>query len=222
MAMIVGGGVMANVQLAEQFFLISHDEISGRPLVSIERVECGLVGAMFGELIIGGRLGIKDGFIVVLDREPIDGDLSDSLVNTVDRQATDHRVRTWARELAPDAYRIIAERLIASGILRRERGRKLFSHLGERYPAVDLYDVARPRLMLNHVLHNREEIDLNHALLAALLSVVGVESIFGQGMSRQTLRILVNSLINAMPAQLQELIAGIDETVTSNSMTMQR
>ena len=212
---------MANVQLAEQFFLISHDEISGRPLVSIERVECGLVGAMFGELIIDGRLGIKDGFIVVLDREPIDGDLADSLVNTVDRQATDHHVRTWARELAPDAYRIIAERLIASGILRRERGRKLFSYLGERYPAVDLYDVARPRLMLNHVLHNREEIDLNHALLAALLSVVGVESIFGQNMSRQTLRILVNSLINAMPAQLQELIAGIDETVTSISMTMQ-
>jgi hypothetical protein len=29
-------------------------------------------------------------------------------------------------------------------------------------------------------------------------------------------------LINAMPAQLQELIAGIDETVTSISMTMQR
>ena len=98
---------MANVQLAEQFFLISHDEISGRALVSIERVECGLVGAMFGELIIDGRLGIKHGFIVVLDREPIDGDLSDSLVNTVDRQATDHRVRTWARELAPDAYRIL-------------------------------------------------------------------------------------------------------------------
>jgi hypothetical protein len=87
---------------------------------------------------------------------------------------------------------------------------------------VDFYDVARPRLMLNHVLHNREEIDLNHALLAALLSCVGVESIFGQGMSRQTLHILVNSLINAMPAQLQELIAGIDETVTSISMTMQR
>jgi hypothetical protein len=78
MAIIVGGGVMANVQLAEQFFLMSHDQISGRPLVSIERVECGLVGAMFGELIIDGRLGIKDGFIVVLDREPIDGDLADN------------------------------------------------------------------------------------------------------------------------------------------------
>ena len=87
---------MANFQLAEQFFLIGHDEISGRPVVSLELVECGLVGAMFGELIIEGRLSIKHGLIVVLDREPVDGDLSDSLVNTVDRQTNDHRVRTWA------------------------------------------------------------------------------------------------------------------------------
>src|SRR6476620_479313 len=109
----------------------------------------------------------------------------------------------------------MAERLIASGLLRRERGRKLFSHPGERFPAMDLYDVARPRLMLNHVLHNRDEIDLNHALLATLLSVVGVETILRRDMSREAWRLLVNSLINAMPAQLQELVAGIDETVTS-------
>lgn len=213
---------MANVQLAEQFFLISHDETSGRPLVSIERVECGLVGAMFGELIIDERLGIKDGFVLVLDKEPVDGGLSDSLINTVDQQSTEHRVRTWARELGPDAYRIMAERLIASGLLRRERGRKLFSRPGERYPAVDLYDVARPRLMLNHLLYNREEIDLSHALLAALLSVVGVESIVVHDTNRQALRSLVNSLINAMPEQLQELVAGIGETIASIPMTNYR
>lgn len=213
---------MANVQLAEQFFLISHDETSGRPLVRIERIECGLVGAMFGELIIDGRLGIKDGLVYVLDKEPVDGGLSDSLVNTVDQQSTEHPVRTWARELGRDAYRIMAERLIAGGLLRRQRGRKLFSHPGERYPAVDLYDVVRPRLMLNHVLYNREEIDLSHALLAALLSVVGVGSIGGHDTNRQALRSLVNSLINAMPGQLQELIAGIDETMASISITMYR
>jgi len=213
---------MANVQLAEQFFLISHDETSGRPLVSIERVECGLVGAMFGELIIDGRLGIKDGLIVVLDKEPVGSGLSDSLVNTVDQQSTEHPVRTWARELDPDAYRIMAERLIASGLLRRERGRKLFSNLGERYPAVDLYDVARPRLMLNHVIYNREEIDLTHALLAALLSAVGVKFILGHDTNRHELRSLVTSLISAMPGQLQELVAGVDEGMASISLTTYR
>jgi|SRR5690349_5818712 Golgi phosphoprotein 3 GPP34 len=213
---------MANVQLAEQFFLVSHDETSGRPLVSIERVECGLVGAMFGELIIDGRLGINDGLVVVLDKDPVDGGISDSLVNTVDQQSTEHRIRTWARELGPDAYRITAERLIAGGLLRRERGRKLFTHAGERYPAVDLYDASRPRLMLNHVLYNREEIYLSHALLAALLSVVGVQFVLGHDTNRQALRSAVTSLVKAMPRQLQELIAGIDETIASISMTRYR
>src|SRR5690349_19351639 len=99
---------MANVQLAEQFFLISHDETSGRPLVSIEGDEGGQGGAMLGELIIDGRLGIKAGRIVVLYKEPVGGGLSDSLVNTVDQQSTEHSVRTWTRELGPDAYRIMA------------------------------------------------------------------------------------------------------------------
>jgi hypothetical protein len=217
---MLGRGEMANVQLAEQFFLISHDEISGRPVVGIERIECGLVGAMFGELIIDGRLGIKDGLVVALDREPTDGGLADSLVDTVDRQAADHRVRTWAQELGPDAYRIIAERLVTGGIVRRERGHKLFSHPGERYPAADLYDASRPRLMLNHVLHNREEMDLDQAVLAALLTIVGADPVLGLDTSRSALRSIVSSLINAMPSQLQELLAGIDETVTSISMAM--
>jgi hypothetical protein len=38
--------------------------------------------------------------------------------------------------------------------------------------------------------------------------------------SRSALRSIVSSLINAMPSQLQELLAGIDETVTSISMAM--
>src|SRR4249920_1595624 len=179
---------MANFELAEQFFLIGHDEFSGRPAVSIELVQCGLVGALFGELIIGGRLSIKDGRVVVLDREPTDGGLADRLVTTVDRQSTNHRVRTWAEQLGSDAYQIIADRLVASGTVRREHGRSTFRRSGERYPAVDLYNAARPRLMLNHVIRHREEMDLDQAVLAALLTAVGIEAVLGLDMNRELLR----------------------------------
>jgi len=222
MPMSVGRGAMANFQLAEQFFLIGHDEFSGKPAVSIELVECGLVGAMLGELIIEGRLSIKDGRVVVLDREPVDGGLGDRLVNTVDQQRNSHRVRTWAEELGPDAYRIIAERLVASGTLRQERGHKLFGNSGDRYPAVDLYDAARPRLLLNHVIRNREEMDLDQAVLAALLTAVGVEPVLGLDMNRESLRTIINSLLSAMPSPLQDLLSGIDETVASISLTIHR
>jgi hypothetical protein len=74
--------------------------------------------------------------------------------------------------------------------------------------------------MLNHVLHNREEMDLDQAVLAALLTIVGADPVLGLDTSRSALRSIVSSLINAMPSQLQELLAGIDETVTSISMAM--
>jgi hypothetical protein len=76
--------------------------------------------------------------------------------------------------------------------------------------------------MLNHVIYNREEIDLTHALLAALLSTVGVKFILGHDTNRDELRALVTSLIRAMPGQLQELVAGVDESMASISMTMYR
>jgi Golgi phosphoprotein 3 (GPP34) len=213
---------MAKFELAEQFFLIGHDEFSGRPAVSIELVQCGLVGALFGELIIEGRLGVKDGRVVVLDREPTDGGLADRLVTTVDQQTTNHRVRTWAEQLGAYAYQAMADRLVASGTLRREAGRSMLRRSGERYPAVDLYNAARPRLMLNHVIRHREEMDLDQAVLAALVAAVGVEPVLGLDISRELLRSLINSLVNAMPSQLQELLAGINDTVASISVTIHR
>jgi hypothetical protein len=58
--------------------------------------------------------------------------------------------------------------------MEAEQRRKMpFRRSGERYSAVDLYNAARPRLMLNHVIRHREEMDLDQAVLAALLTAVG-------------------------------------------------
>ena len=213
---------MASIDLAEQFFLIGHDEFSGRPAVSNELMECGLVGALFGALVIEGRLGVKEGKVHALDPEPTGEDLADKLVATVDRQSSYHRVRTWTEQLGGFAYRTIAERLVDSGTLRREAGRKLLGRPGERYPAVNLYEAARPRLKLNHVIRHREELDLDQAVLAALLTAVGIEAVLGVDMNRESLRTVINSLLRAMPVQLQELLTGIDETVASISLTVHR
>jgi hypothetical protein len=213
---------MANLELAEQFFLIGHDEFSGRPAVSIELVQCGLVGALLGEVIIERRLAIKDSKVVVLDAAPTDGDFADRLVTAVDSQRTTHRVRTWAEQVGPDAYKVIAERLVETGTLRHEHGRKMLGGSGGRYPAVDTYAAARPRLMLTHVISHREEMDLPQAVLACLLTAVGIEPVLGLDMSRDALRNVISSLLRAMPSELQDLMAGIDETVASISLTIHR
>jgi Golgi phosphoprotein 3 (GPP34) len=213
---------MATLDLAKQFFLIGHDEFSGRPAVSQELVECGVVGALLGELIIEGRLSVKDGRVVVLAHDPVDSSLGDRIVNAVDRQSTSHRVRTWAEELGPDAYRMISDRLVSDGKLRRERSRRLLGQAGERYPAVDLYDATRPRLELNYLIRHREEINLDQAVLASLLTAVGIEALLALDMPRERLRAVINSLTAAMPTPLQELLAGIDETVASIMVTIHR
>jgi hypothetical protein len=218
----MGRAIMETIELAEQFFLIGHDEFSGKPAVSRDLVECGLVGAMFGGLVIEGRLGVKDGRVVVLDGLPGNSELTNRLVQTVDQQPTEHRVRTWAEQLGSYIYPIVAERLVVAGILRRDRGRSVLGRSAERYPAIDLYHAARPRLLLNHVIRHREEMDLDQAVVIALLAAVGIEAVLGLDINRDVLRSLISSLVNAMPMQLQELMAGIDETVASISLTIHR
>jgi Golgi phosphoprotein 3 (GPP34) len=213
---------METIELAEQFFLISHDEFSGKPAVSRELVECGLVGALLGGLVIEYRLGVKEGKVVVLDAQPGDNELTNKLVQTVDQQPTSHRVRTWAEQLGGYIYPVVAERLVQAGTLRRDRGRSVFGRSADRYPAVDLYYAARPRLLLNHVIRHREEMDLDQAVVIALLAAVGIESVLDLDLNRELLRSLINSLITAMPLQLQELMTGIDETVASISLTIHR
>ena len=196
---------MHTVELAEQFFLIGHDEFSGRPGVSHELVECGLVGAVLGGLVIDGRLGVKEGKVVVLDGEPGGDDLASKVVETVDRQAANHRVRTWAEQLGPDLYRIIATRLVTAGILRRERGRTVFGRSDERYPAVDLYTAARPRLMLNHVIATaRRSTSIRRCSQPS--SPRSASSGSRAGHEPRMLRPVINSLLNAMPNP----IAGTD------------
>jgi Golgi phosphoprotein 3 (GPP34) len=217
---MTGRAIMETIELAEQFFLISHDEFSGKPAVSHELVECGLVGAMFGGLVIEGRLGIKEGKVVVLDGLPGNDELTNKLVRTVDQQPTDHRIRIWAEQLGGYIYPIVAERLVQAGTLRRDQARSLLGRSADRYPAVDLYHAARPRLLLNHVIRHREEMDLDQAVVIALLAAVGIEGVLGLDLNRDVLRSLINSLVNAMPTQLQELMTGIDETVASISLTI--
>lgn len=219
---MMGRAIMETIELAEQFFLISHDEFSGRPAVSHELVECGLVGAVLGGLVIEGRLAIKEGKVVVLDGLPGDDELTNRLVRTVDQQPANHRVRTWAEQLGSYIYPVVAGRLVAAGTLRRDRSRSLFGRQSDRYPAVDLYHAARPRLLLNHVVRHREEMDLDQAVVIALLAAVGIEVVLGLDLNRDVLRRVISSLIDAMPMQLQELLAGIDETVASISLTIHR
>src|SRR5215213_3200633 len=53
--------------LAADFFLIAHDEFSGKLRISLELLCCGLVGGQLADLIVANRLAVQGGRLLVTD-----------------------------------------------------------------------------------------------------------------------------------------------------------
>ena len=58
---------MDRERLAADFFLIAHDEFSGKLRISRDLLSCGLVGAQLAELIMANRLAVQGGRVLVTE-----------------------------------------------------------------------------------------------------------------------------------------------------------
>lgn len=215
---------MDRQRLAADFFLIAHDEFSGKLRVSPELLCCGLVGAQLAELITENRLAVEGGRVLVTDAQSEVGDqVGDYVVVSVARQTSTHSVRVWIDTFAEALYELIARQLINDGVVRREQGgRQLMRKRPDRFPATDLLGAARPRLRLEHMLRTPKEFDLPGAILAVLVGAVGVETVLDPEIDRAAARELMTRLEQNFPADLRALIEGVRAAAVAVSLTVRR
>lgn len=217
---------MADEHLSDDFFLIVHDEFTGKLRVSAELLECGLVVAQFAELIVAGGLGMVEDRVLVrnagagADTE-VD-EISAFVMDSVGRQARPHSVRTWIETLGSPMFELVARRLMDRGILRRETGRGLLMRRPDRFPAVNLLAAARPHIRLEHMLSTPKEFDLDGAVTAALINVLGLDSVLDPSLDRAATRAVTDRLHGHLPSQLRMLLKGTSAAVAAVSLTVRR
>ena len=56
--------------LAEEFFLIAHDDHTGRGLLDADVLAVGLAGAVLAGLVLAGRVTVLDGKVALMDERP--------------------------------------------------------------------------------------------------------------------------------------------------------
>jgi Golgi phosphoprotein 3 (GPP34) len=201
--------------LAADFFLIAHDEFSGKLRISLELLCCGLVGGQLADLIVANRLAVEGGRVLVTDdRSEARDEVGDYVVESISRQTSTHSVRVWVETLQEVLYELIGR--------REQGGRQLMRRRPDRFPATDLLAAARPRLRLEHMLRTPQEFDLPGAILAVLVGAVGVETVLDPEIDRTAARELMTRLEENFPADLRALIEGVRAAAVAVSLTVRR
>jgi Golgi phosphoprotein 3 (GPP34) len=121
-----GGPAYAEGRLADEFFLMAHDDESGRTRLPERITGLGLAAALLGELALDERIELRAGLLDVPPRgaglpAPAD-DLTARVLQYL--VAEQHPVRTWLAFFARTARDDVAGRLAAAGVVARKPRRR--------------------------------------------------------------------------------------------------
>ncbi|MBQ1047808.1 GPP34 family phosphoprotein [Micromonospora sp. C51] len=161
--------------LANDFYLVAHDDVSGRRNLSSGAVAFGLAGALLGELVLEGKISIDNGRLLL----PMSGTIppADALAHMVFEQIIrdpdDYTVRNRILYLSATALDQVADRLVKAGQLQRQVSRSMF---GRRvsYVPTDSTEAARPMVKLSYHVNGQRPLDMCGLTLAGLVETTGL------------------------------------------------
>ncbi|GAA2393796.1 hypothetical protein Cme02nite_64570 [Catellatospora methionotrophica] len=126
------------LSLAEQLVLLSYDDATGRPLVPINHIDCGIEGAVLLSLANAGRIVIRRGHVEVADHTPTGDPSQDAALDEISDDNKGHAPDWWIYHLASPHHRQrLLDNLVGKGVLRREDHRVVGVFHRPRYPMID-------------------------------------------------------------------------------------
>ena len=199
------------VQLADEFFLIAHDDAVGTPRLHASATGLGLAAGLLGELLLARRIAIGAGTVTVVDRRPPDDALAHTVLDQLVGEPEHRSVRTWLRFLGNSATESVGERLARAGTVRRQETRRMFRSTVV-YRPVDMNTAAWPVTRLRASLGRVEPLPVADVLLLALLAATNLRREVLWGIEPATQRRL-NRLIDGLPPPLGELARHTEAAV---------
>jgi Golgi phosphoprotein 3 (GPP34) len=196
--------MMITLPLADELFLVGHDQYSGKAQVDDRALDTGLVGGVLGEMVLSGRLGVDaDTMIEVWDRRPYGDRVTDAALAEVLKQDHPHSARSWVEYLRDHVRTMVAARLVLRGLIQQQFSRQ------RRFPAVDPVLAAAPQARLRFMLDRPGTADEQTAALGALMLATGLDFVVGRGSGRRTRQELARMHSSLRP-DLHQLVLGVE------------
>jgi len=205
---------MQILPLADELFLVGHDEYSGKPVVDGRRLDTGLAGAVLAELVQAQRIAIETGDLIrVLDDRPVGERVTDAALAELLRHAAGQPLRPWLEHLRVQARIMVAPRLAEAGLVAHAPPRRPLRWT-TRYPALDLLAAAAPRVRVRFMMDQPELRDAPTTALGAFAGSAGLGHVFGIGTGQRARRRL-ERWAGQLPADLGLICAAVAVTVAA-------
>jgi hypothetical protein len=196
--------------VADDLYLLSHDDRSGRPLLQPRALGIGLAGGLLAELMLAGLVGLRpDGAVVINPDAPRELAARHLVLRQVAAEPWPEPVWSWLRFLARGAARDVAGRLAAAGYLQQVRGRR----------GQGLWVPVNPDWAFAALLRVRTALDPAQPLTAEAAVLAGLAVACGLGFRLETYQNQgswpVQDAVARLSPGLRELIAQTQTAVDS-------
>jgi Golgi phosphoprotein 3 (GPP34) len=162
-------GQEADIQIADDLFLIAHRDRDGKPLLPGRVMGLALAGAALCELAQLGRVTVRDSMLVVVsDADPGD-ELARWLLRQLLSQPNPLPLRDWLAYLASSITAAVGERLSRAGTVEARKGFR-----GVRFVPRDSTDAFFRAGRLAVTLDNGAPLSTAQKALVGLIYAVGL------------------------------------------------
>lgn len=204
---------MLTLPLADEVFLVSHDEYTGKPRLSAPVLGTLLAGAVLGELALAHRVTVGEGRTVrVLDQGRHGERVTDAAMAEILKEQTEHTVRIWLQALREHAVTMVALRLSHAGLIAGDVTRS--ARKAPRYQPTDPLKAGGPAARLRYLVDNPHAVEEQGAVLGALVMLAGLESVV-LGSSPRQVRESLTQMVARLRPDLRSLVASVESVLFS-------
>ena len=205
-------GLSGTGRLADDLYLVSHHEQTGKPHLQPRALALGLAGALLAELMLSRSIRLWRGVITAADGTPPGDDLARSVLGLVASEREHLPPQDWLLYLARTAAGDVARRLEQAGYLTRAPGRR-FSRAG-RWVPVDADCAFAPLVRVKSTLGSSGPVAAQNVALGGLAAACGLGHQLALYLPPGAHRRLEEAASQLDPA-LRELIAQTQAAVDS-------
>jgi Golgi phosphoprotein 3 len=184
-----------DLSITEELLLLSLDDEKGK-LVSFDSTVLSftLAGAVLFELMLLGKIEIKEENIVAWPTEPMEDHVLDLAIVRFAKSNKVKKLSYWVGQLAKDYNKIkniLLEKLVTMGALKKEEHTFLWAFNYNRYPTDNARIEDLVRIRVRESLFSDEEIDTRDFVLLCLIGASKLEAeVFGKDDAKEARRLI--------------------------------